>query len=112
LSDDLVIVRLNGGAARVYGVPFRGDFPEAPRVNQSAELRGLFHLVKAPDHRLAAVAAPEALARLLACAPFVMTDAARARQAMQVCRQVMAHTAVRALHFRPDPGFWRVLGDE
>ncbi|HJQ22591.1 MAG TPA: hypothetical protein VKA60_01660 [Blastocatellia bacterium] len=112
LSDDLVIVRLTGDVARVYGLPFRGDFPEAPRINQSAELRGLFQLVKAPDHRLAAVAAPEAFARLLACAPFVMIDAARARQAMHICRQIMARAAVRALHFRRDPGFWRVLGDD
>ena len=112
LSDDLVIVRLTGDAARVYGLPFRGDFPEAPRVNQSAELRGLFQLVKAPAHRLVTVAAPEAFARLLACAPFVMTNAARAQRAMHICRQIMARTAVRALHFRRDPDFWRVLGDD
>ena len=109
LSDDLVIVEIEGTAARVHGVPFRGDFREAPRVNGSAELRGLFSLVKAPRHALSAVATPEAMGRLLACAPFVMTGAASARRAMELSRLLIERVPVQALHFLPDPGFWEVV---
>lgn len=111
LSDDLVIVKLLGDKVRVYGVPFRGDFPEAPRVNRSAELRGLFTLIKAPGHSVAAVAGPEAIARLLACVPFVMTDAMRAARVMQIGRQLIGRVPVRALHFRLDSGFWGKIHD-
>lgn len=111
LSDDLVIVKIDGDGVRVYGVPFRGDFPEAPRVNRSADLRGLFTLVKAAEHAVAPVRPPEAMARLLSCAPFVMTDVARARRAMEIGLQITERVPVRALHFRLDSGFWGLLNE-
>jgi hypothetical protein len=109
LSDDLIILMKQNGVTRVYGVPFRGDFPEAPRVNLSANLRGLFSLVKAPEHRVGTIPAPEGAARLLASAPFVMTDAARARHAIDVCLRITEDVPVQALYFRPDPAFWEKL---
>jgi hypothetical protein len=109
LSDDLVIIRIHGDEVRAYGVPFRGDFPEAPRVNMSAALRGLFALVKAPEHAIARIDPPGALARLLACVPFVMIDAAHARRAVEICAQVVERVPVRALRFRPDSGFWKEI---
>ena len=111
LSDDLVILKTHGDKARVYGVPFRGDFPEAPRVNTSADLRGLFTLVKAAEHRTEDVARPEAIARLLACVPFVMVDGAHTKRAIEICSQIIDRVPVRALRFRPDPGFWKVIHD-
>jgi hypothetical protein len=109
LSDDLVIVRIRGDEVRAYGVPFRGDFPEAPRVNTSAPLRGLFTLVKAPEHAIAHIEPPGALARLLACVPFVMISAAHAKRAAEVCAQMIKRVPVRALRFRPDSGFWKEI---
>jgi hypothetical protein len=109
LSDDLVILRIQDGKARVYGVPFRGDFPEAPRVNTSADLRGLFALVKAPEHAITHVEPPAALARLLACMPFVIIDAAHAKRAVKICSQLIECVPVRALRFRLDSGFWREI---
>ena len=106
LSDDLIILRIVDGKARVYGVPFRGDFPEAPRVNTSADLRGLFALVKASEHAVAPLAPPAALAQLLACMPFVIIDAAHAKRAVETCAQIIERVPVRALRFRLDSGFW------
>ena len=106
LSDDLIILRIVDGKARVYGVPFRGDFPEAPRVNTSADLRGLFALVKAPEHAIAHIDPPAALARLLACMPFVIIDAVHAKRAVETCAQIIERVPVRALRFRLDSGFW------
>jgi hypothetical protein len=109
LSDDLVIVKKCGPAFRVYGVPFRGDMPEAPRTNAVADLRGLFMLVKASEHRVTPVPAPEAVARLSACVPFVMAQPANARRVAEFCAALAAAVPVRALHFRRDAGFWSVI---
>lgn len=113
LSDDLIILRIHDDKVRVYGVPFRGDFPEAPRVNTSADLRGLFSLVKAPEHSISRIEPPAALARLLGCIPFVMIDAAHAKRAVEICTQLIKCTPVRALRFRLDSGFWgEIYGHE
>ena len=111
LSDDLVILKMNADTVRVYGVPFRGDFPEAPRVNVSAVLCGLFTLIKAPEHKVAPMERPEAIARLLSCVPFVMVDAASTERALGICAQIAERVPVCALRFRPDPGFWREIYD-
>jgi hypothetical protein len=111
LSDDLVILSASGDKVMVHGVPFRGDFAEAPRVNRSAQLRGLFTLVKAPEHALSGVDFPEAIARLLACSPFVMADARNAKKALDVCSQIARRVPVRALRFRLDSDFWRVIDE-
>jgi hypothetical protein len=109
LSDDLVIVRRQGDRFRLYGVPFRGDLPEAPRTNASAELQGLFVLVKDTEHRLTSLASPEATARISACVPFVMTQKEHASQVIHLGAQLALHAPVFALHFRRDAGFWEVI---
>ncbi len=109
LSDDLIILKIQGSKVRLFGVPFRGDFLEAPRVNQSAGLHCLLALVQAPQHRVAGLIGPEAIARLLACVPFIITDVGRAQRVMTLCREIHERVPVRALHFRPDAGFWREI---
>ena len=109
LSDDLVIVKKHNGVYRLYGVPFRGDFPEAPRHNASADLRGLFTLVKDTDHFVAPMEITEAAARLASCAPFVMAQAQSAQRVLRICADLAAQIPVRALHFRRDAGFWEVI---
>lgn len=109
LSDDLVILRREGEAVRVYGVPFRGDMPEAPRTNVSAELDGLLLLVKDSYHHITPVSTIEAVARLASCVPFVMTGPGNAARVMDICSSIQELMPVRALHFRPDSGFWRAI---
>jgi hypothetical protein len=109
LSDDLVILKRLEDRVRVYGVPFRGNLPEAPRANMAADLNGLFSLVKDTDHRIGHVAPSDAVARLAACIPFVMTDPAAAARVMDICASIEDRVPVRALHFRPDADFWRVI---
>jgi hypothetical protein len=111
LSDDLVIMKIFNDGVRVYGVPFRGELADAPRTNMSAELRGLFTLVKAPEHSVESLPVPIGVGCLMSCAPFVMTDVYRARQALGVCIELARRVPIRALHFRLDSGFWRVLDD-
>lgn len=109
LSDDLVIVKKVGRAYHACGVPFRGDLPEAPRTNASAELRGLFTLVKDTQHFLAPLALPDAVTQLVRCVPFVMAQPDNARRVTEICFDLVTHVPVRALHFRRDDGFWKVI---
>ncbi len=109
LSDDLVIVKKRGEKYWLYGVPFRGDFPEAPRVNADAELAGIFVLVKDGEHRVEPFPLPEAIARLAACVPFVMAQKTNSARVVEICASLAASVPVRALRFARDPGFWEVV---
>ncbi len=109
LSDDMVIVRKYGDTFRACGVPFRGDFIEAPRTNAVADLRGVYRLIKASAHRIESVPTAEAVARLAACVPFVMRQPEHIARVMRVCNDLVAHVPVQALSFRRDPDFWKVI---
>jgi len=109
LSDDLVIIKKQNKTFRLYGVPFRGDFPEAPRTNAAAELVGLFALSKSDRHYLAPLAQGDAVARLAACVPFVMTQPLAAQRVIEICSDLARHMPMQTLHFARDNGFWKVL---
>lgn len=109
LSDDLIIIKKNRGRFLGYGTPFRGDLPEAPRTNQSAELAGVFALTKDTRHYLAPLASSEAVARLVQCVPFVMQQPQSVLQVMELCRDLVTLVPVRMLHFRRDAGFWELI---
>lgn len=109
LSDDMVIVRTTKNGVRAYGVPFRGDFPEAPRSNVAAQVAGLFCLRKGDDHSLQPLPKVHALAELVACVPFVMTAPAMSRRVMAIGERIVHHLPVNALTFRRDAGFWPLI---
>jgi hypothetical protein len=109
LSDDLVILKKQVGVWHACGVPFRGELPEAPRTNLAAPARGIFILVKHPEHGTTPAPFPEALARLAACVPFVMSRPLGAQAVTAICADLAGSVPVRYLRFRRDPGFWRVI---
>ena len=111
LSDDLVIVRRQGDAFRVYGVPFRGTFAEGLRTRADAELAGVYALVKDGAHFVTASTAPQAVAALARCAPFVMSQPAASAHVIAFCRALSAQTFVGELHFRKDAGFWAAIDE-
>ena len=111
LSDDLVIIRKKNGRFYLYGVPFRGDLPEAPRTNASADLAGLFMLVKDTQHRVELVSISESIARLSACAPFVMAQFSNTSTVLSLCQDLARQVPVKALHFQKNDGFWRVIDE-
>ncbi|HEY63817.1 MAG TPA: hypothetical protein G4O02_04540 [Caldilineae bacterium] len=109
LSDDILIVRPVNGSFQVFGVPFRGELVYAPRANTRAPLVGIFRLRKAKEHRVELLSPARALAELVSCAPFVITDAAMAQRVMKICVELVRQVPVKELHFRKDSGFWRVI---
>ncbi|MBI5652680.1 MAG: hypothetical protein HZC40_19880 [Chloroflexi bacterium] len=109
LSDDIVIVKKHNGKFRAFGVPFRGDFPEAPRTNDSADLAGIFILNKAAANRLEPLSIALAAARLTACVPFVMSEPQNAQRVMRVANELATSVPRYALSFKRDPEFWSML---
>jgi hypothetical protein len=109
LSDDIVIVRKKDGKFRLYGVPFRGELIEAPRTNASADLSGLFTLVKDNVHRLEPMPVEQGVARLVACIPFIMAQPRNIMRVMDIANELVSQVPVRSLHFKRDSGFWRVI---
>jgi hypothetical protein len=109
LSDDLVIVKKQNAAWRVFGVPFRGDFPEAPRTNATAELAGIFALAKDDQHYLVPLSPVEAVARLAACVPFVMAQPNVAHRVIEICSDLVRCVPAQTLHFARDNEFWKVI---
>jgi hypothetical protein len=111
LSDDLVIIKKRNGAYKVYGVPFRGDMPEAPRTNARANLYGLFRLKKDTRHFTKPLGHSQAVAELISCVPFVMEDPIMSQRVIDICTDLVASVPVKELHFRRDKGFWRVIDE-
>ena len=111
LSDDLVILRCHDGNCRLYGVPFRGEFGEAPRANQNAPARGIFRLRQDGTHRVQPLPPSLAVAELSASAPFVNNKAALIPQLLDVCQQIVNATQVHALHFKKDAKFWETIDE-
>jgi hypothetical protein len=115
LSDDLVILACESSPAAaqviVHGVPFRGDLPEAPRLNACAPLAGLFALEKSDAHTVALLPWSEAVARLAASVPFVMSQAHSAGRVLSLCAEINRRVPARLLRFRRDPGFWSVIDE-
>ncbi|MBI5034859.1 MAG: hypothetical protein HZB51_30410 [Chloroflexi bacterium] len=109
LSDDLVIIKKVENRFRVYGVPFRGDLPEAPRTNASAEVCGVFALTKDKRHYLTPLVLPEAVARLVQCVPFVMTQPEIVKRVTEICTDLAKSVPLQMLHFRKDNGFWEII---
>jgi hypothetical protein len=111
LSDDLMIIKKEDGAYKAYGVPFRGDIPEAPRTNAQANLYGLFRLKKDTSHFTRPLSCSQATADLISCVPLVVEDQIMSQRAMAICADLVASVPVKELHFTQDQGFWRVIDE-
>jgi len=109
LSDDMVFLKKLSGSVKAFGVPFRGEVPETPRSNMSAEVGGLFRLRKADRHCVSSLDSLRALGELLTCVPFVTTTRARAQRVMALAYDLISSVPVKELHFRRDAGFWDVI---
>lgn len=105
LCDELPLVRKVDGAYRVWGTPFWGEFGKGT-VADSADVRALFFLNKAPFNRSAPVSKAKALPRLLQTMLFFSRDAAMVNAAMRHAADFLAHVPGFDLYFRPEPGVW------
>lgn len=112
LSDDMIIIKCsesNHAEARLIGTPFHGNEFEAPIINRSSELQGLYCLVKDHLNSVSSVRKQEAIARLASCVPFIMSQSESAHQVLELCQRIVESRPVQELHFRKDPDFWSVI---
>jgi hypothetical protein len=111
VSDDLVIIRLENGIGRLYGVPFRGELSEAPRANQNAPIQAIFRLRQDTDHYIERISPVKAIADLVASSPFIVQELSLSNLLIDVCSNISKSVPILTLHFRRDDGFWRVIDE-
>ena len=111
VSDDLVVIRLENGIGRLYGVPFRGELSEAPRANQNAPLQAIFRLRQDTDHYIEWISPVKAVADLVASSPFVVQELSLSNLLIEVCSKISKSVPILTLHFKRDDGFWKVIDE-
>ena len=108
LTDEISLVRFEGGAWRAYGTPFWGEF-RAAGLNRAGELAGIYLLEQAREDRVEPLAAKEALRALL---PNVLFFSSRRRETdalLGILAEAAAGIPFYRLHFRRTPDFWKVI---
>jgi hypothetical protein len=109
LSDDLNAMLYSGGPV-VEKLPFTGDYGDARTPGEPAPLAGLYRLEKSSADELRPLSRAEAVACLLACAPFVNADPHRRDGLLaNLLRLVPRDSAAFSLRFSLAGGFWPIL---
>jgi hypothetical protein len=109
LSDELSLVRTDEDGAVCHGTPFWGDLGRAG-ANARAPLAGVYFLEQAPHHAATPLGRREALAGLLANTLCFAHDGPQAGRLLDAAARLAAAVPCFRLAFRPDPGFWGIIG--
>lgn len=110
LGDDFGLALPGDGAWVTAAVPFDNHAAPADAPGGLLPLRGVWRLFRSNEHRLETPAEIVRESSILACAaaPWTMPDLATAL--LDNVRRFGEEVPYGHLHFRPDPGFWDVLG--
>lgn len=109
LSDDINALRREGGQWHAQRIPFAGELGPTYGQRGSYLLNGLCRLYKGPAHRLEPLSGSQAVAALVASAPYVNVDPFRVNDVMATLTALVRAVPCYALTFARDPGFWRLL---
>jgi len=109
LSDDLLMIVRGGTGFMASSVPFRGLVTPPATTDARYPLAGLYRLVKDGTDFLEDLGRPQAVGQVVQSLPFVTDRAESAPRILDVVSDLVAAVTVRKLHFRKDPGFWRVI---
>jgi len=114
LSDDLNALLPHAAGCAVLKLPFTGDLGERRAARLPVPLGALLRLERDSVDALAPLSRAEALACLLACAPFVNVDPYRRDRLEHVLFALAAAAAPRAftLRFSLGGGFWSILDEK
>lgn len=112
LSDDLVLVSREPEGWTASTTPFAGSFPQRTKHRGQYPLGGVFRLSQAMEDRVEALSPPVALAKVLACCPFVADPAARRDRLAPLVEAVCRSVPPETLHFRKSASFWGVVRRE
>ncbi len=106
LSDDLNALRRSNGQTVVEQIPFTGDLEWSAAPGTIYPLQAAYYLRKGIEHQLEDLGSAEALASLIACAPYVNNDPYRAGELFSNLKSLIRELSVRSLTFTRDSGFW------
>jgi len=109
LSDDLLMIVRDGAGFAATSVPFRGLVTPGATTNSRYPLAGLFRLVQDDRDFLEDLGRPQAVGQIVQSLPFVTDRAESAPRILDVVSEMAFATPVKKLHFRKDPGFWRIV---
>jgi len=108
LTDEISLLRREGGIWRAYGTPFWGEFRTAGS-NTSAPVAGIFRLLQAAENRVEALRPMATLRTILPNVLFFSAEAEANRQLLEILNQAAKEIAGYNLSFRKDGAFWEVL---
>jgi hypothetical protein len=111
LSDDMVLIDLQGPRVRAHAVPFYGLFPPQERVRGAFPVAGGFRLRQAPEDGLERLRPARATATIAASVPFIhdvgLPPDILADLALEFCRRIPVYD----LRFTRTDRFWDLLGE-
>jgi hypothetical protein len=109
LSDDLLLITREGSKFRAASVPFRGLLAPPATSEETYPIAGMFRLVKDQADFLEDLGRPQAVGQIVQSLPFVTDRAEAGPRILDVVGDLVNDVPVKKLHFRKDPGFWRVI---
>jgi hypothetical protein len=104
ISDDLNLIAPDFA---VVGSPFRSEIGSSERG--SHRLRGIYRLEKGTENSLRPMGPGEALASLVACAPFINQSRHLASRLWANLETLVGSVPASVLTFRRDGTFWHLL---
>jgi hypothetical protein len=102
LSDDRLIVRVDGEEPKIHGTPWPGEGDIASR--ESGPLRALLFLEQGRENGIRGLSPHEALARLVQAASVPWYDEALVGATLDACGRLVRDVAAGVLTFAPDEG--------
>ena len=108
LSDDLNALVREGDGVRMVKLPFTGDLGDRAGAPATVPLRALLRLAKGPE-RLRPLSRAEALAGLVAAAPFVNRDPWRREALLDALQPLAAAVPAWELTFPRGARLWSIL---
>lgn len=109
LSDDMNALSWSNDKAVVEKVPFAGDLGRSWCRGSSYALGGIYALRKAQATHLEPMSAPDAVALLLACSPFLNADRYRLALLMDSLYRLTRFIPTNTLSFTPDEKVWPLI---
>ena len=108
LTDEISLLRREGGVWRAHGTPFWGEF-RAAGSNTSAPVAGIFRLRQATENRVETLGPAVLLRTLLSNILFFSSETGATRKLLEIAGHAATEIPGNNLSFRKNASFWEVI---
>jgi hypothetical protein len=108
LTDEVSYVRRDAEIYLAYGTPFTGELAKIGE-NVSAPIAAVYHLVQAPENRVALMAPADAVGALLESVLFFAEDAELVKLVFESVCDLVGRVPVYRLEFVPNKTVWDLV---